>query len=224
MLDYLIQLLEDANNFTWDAAKASHAVLLCRMEQGDVQNYMQVDKIDRFRQANAQRHMGGSSLNQNSKFQNKKPTRVTPCLYFNKGSCTHTKSHDTKGILYKHICAACYTTSGRTFPHPETKCRNKTKRNLSKKRINKGMITGSHTRHSRDRYFYTRNNEHAMEECRASKSLVTTWYNRFKTFNNTVSHKTYAQVLLRGVNKDQKQLKVVQHVRLLLLPRYVLIR
>ena len=35
MLDYLIQLLEDANDFSWDAAKASHAVLLCRMEQGD---------------------------------------------------------------------------------------------------------------------------------------------------------------------------------------------
>ena len=36
MLDYFIQLLEDANDFSWDAAKVSHAVLLCRMEQGDV--------------------------------------------------------------------------------------------------------------------------------------------------------------------------------------------
>ena len=44
MLDYLTQLLEDANDFSWDAAKASHAVLLCRMEQGDVKNYMQVEK------------------------------------------------------------------------------------------------------------------------------------------------------------------------------------
>ena len=32
MLDYLIQLLEDAKDFSWDAAKASHTVLLCRME------------------------------------------------------------------------------------------------------------------------------------------------------------------------------------------------
>ena len=44
MLDYLIQLLQDANDFSWDAAKASHAILLCRMEQGDVKNYMQVEK------------------------------------------------------------------------------------------------------------------------------------------------------------------------------------
>ena len=34
MLDYVIQLLEDAQDFSWSAAKASHAVLLCRMEQG----------------------------------------------------------------------------------------------------------------------------------------------------------------------------------------------
>ena len=46
MLDYLISLLEDAQDFSWDAARASHAVLLCRMEQGDVKNYKDVDKID----------------------------------------------------------------------------------------------------------------------------------------------------------------------------------
>ena len=29
MLDYLIALLDDSNDFLWQAAKASHAVLLC---------------------------------------------------------------------------------------------------------------------------------------------------------------------------------------------------
>ena len=42
MLDYLIALFDDANDFSWDAAKASHAVLLCRMEQGEIKNYAQV--------------------------------------------------------------------------------------------------------------------------------------------------------------------------------------
>ena len=32
MLDYLIALMEDANDFSWDAVWASHAVPLCRME------------------------------------------------------------------------------------------------------------------------------------------------------------------------------------------------
>ena len=36
MLDYLISLLDNANNFSWSATKASHAVLLCRMEQGEI--------------------------------------------------------------------------------------------------------------------------------------------------------------------------------------------
>ena len=34
MLDYVINLLDDAQDFSWSSAKASHVVLLCRMEQG----------------------------------------------------------------------------------------------------------------------------------------------------------------------------------------------
>ena len=68
MLDYLISLLDGVNDFSWDAAKASHAVLLCRMEQGKVVSYQEIDKIDRIRRANAQRHIpqsqySGQSLN-----------------------------------------------------------------------------------------------------------------------------------------------------------------
>ena len=47
MLDYLIALMEDANDFSWDAARASHAVLLCRMEHGEVKGYGETDKLDR---------------------------------------------------------------------------------------------------------------------------------------------------------------------------------
>ena len=57
MLNYLIDLMDDANDFSWSAAKASHAVLLCRMEQGEVTGYDQVDRIDRIRRANAQKHI-----------------------------------------------------------------------------------------------------------------------------------------------------------------------
>ena len=46
MLDYLIALMEDAHDFSWDAARASHAVLLCRMEQGEVKNYTETEKLD----------------------------------------------------------------------------------------------------------------------------------------------------------------------------------
>ena len=50
MLDYqVISLMDDAHDFSWDAALASHAVLLCRMEQGEVKSYSETDKLDRIR-------------------------------------------------------------------------------------------------------------------------------------------------------------------------------
>ena len=47
MLDYVINLLEDTTDFSWASAKASHAVLLCQMEQGGVSGWSDVDKINR---------------------------------------------------------------------------------------------------------------------------------------------------------------------------------
>ena len=43
MLHYLVSWMDDATDFSWGAAKASHAVLLCRMEQGEIQDYSQID-------------------------------------------------------------------------------------------------------------------------------------------------------------------------------------
>ena len=60
MLAYLISLLDDANDFSWDVAKASHVVLLCRMEQGEVVRCKEIDKINWIRRANAQRHISQS--------------------------------------------------------------------------------------------------------------------------------------------------------------------
>ena len=57
MLEFLISLLDDSNDFSWCAAKASHAVLLCRMEQGEIQNYTKVDKTYCILRAHVQRHI-----------------------------------------------------------------------------------------------------------------------------------------------------------------------
>ena len=56
MLGYLISLLDDSNYFSWSSAKASHAVLLCCMGQGEIKDFTVTDKIDRVRRAHAQRH------------------------------------------------------------------------------------------------------------------------------------------------------------------------
>ena len=76
------------NNFSWDAAKASHAVLLCRMEQGEVVSYQEIDKIDRIRRANAQRHIPQSQYSAHSLNNVRKNANKI------------TKSHETKGTLF----------------------------------------------------------------------------------------------------------------------------
>ena len=113
MLNYRINLMDDANDFSWSAAKASHAVLLCHMEQGDVTGYDQVDRIDRIRRANAQKHIRPSSHTSASfqlgKKAHVKVGRSMPCQFFNQGSCPHANTHETRGIVYKHICAHYFT-------------------------------------------------------------------------------------------------------------------
>ena len=75
MLDYLIALLDYSNDFSWQAAKASDAVLLCRMEQGEIASWAETEKIDRIRRANAQRLTSGPLVNTGGqKFKNQGQT------------------------------------------------------------------------------------------------------------------------------------------------------
>ena len=131
ILDYLLSLFDDANDFSWDAAKASHAVLLCRMEQGENKSYTEVDKIDRVIRANAQRHQYPSMSSQNSKKFGTKIPKTVPCLYFNQNTCNQSKTHETKGVMYRHICLACYT-NGKAFNNSEVDCKNKLKKHSKK--------------------------------------------------------------------------------------------
>ena len=117
--------MEDANDFSWDVARASHAVLLCRMEQGEVKNYCDTDKLDRIRRANAQRHVTTSSTEGQNSQKKSKSNRIVTCSYFNQGICMHQRSHDTKGTTYRHICSYCFQQTGKIYPHAEQNCRNK---------------------------------------------------------------------------------------------------
>ena len=60
MISYFGDLMEDATYFSWQGAKAAHAVLLCEMERGSLQ-WVDLDCIDRIRRAHAQKHVSGRS-------------------------------------------------------------------------------------------------------------------------------------------------------------------
>ena len=46
MLEYLSEIMEDSHDFGWAAAKGSHAVLLCKIEEGRI-TWDETHKIDR---------------------------------------------------------------------------------------------------------------------------------------------------------------------------------
>ena len=143
MLDYMIALMDDADDFLWDAAKASHAVLLCRMEQGEIKHFGKLKKIDRVRRANAQTHVNPSQGSQNSKKSVTPPSRSMPYLHFNQGNCSYTTNHETRGVMYKHICSECFTSFGKVFGHHSTECWNKLKKQSKTSKIDCSNSEGS---------------------------------------------------------------------------------
>ena len=131
MLDYMISLLDNAKDFSWQAAKASHAVLLCQMDHWKISDWTQVDKIDRVRRANARKHVPSAPHTQYNKAYTGKSfveaQKTMPCVYYNQGTCAQSKNHETKGTLFKHICSACFANDNKNLPRPEHECRNKSK-------------------------------------------------------------------------------------------------
>ena len=82
MLYYVIDLLDDATDFPWASPKASHAMLLCRMEQGVIKSWLETDKIDRVRRAHPQRHNSYQSSTERTQDKNTS-AKTTPCVYYN---------------------------------------------------------------------------------------------------------------------------------------------
>ena len=63
MLEYITDIMEDAQDFGWPSAKGAHALILCRMEEGKV-NWLMSQKLDRLRRAHAQKIMTNPSNSQ----------------------------------------------------------------------------------------------------------------------------------------------------------------
>ena len=107
MLNYLIDLSDDAQDFSWTAAKASHAVLFCRMEQGEVSGYDHVDCIDRIGRAKAQNHVVGnpqfSAGPNNAKKNTIRPSRPMSCQFFNQGMCSLIVPHMKQKGCYTNM-------------------------------------------------------------------------------------------------------------------------
>ena len=84
------------------------------MEQGEIKDFTEMDKIDRVRHTHAQRHT--SSSQDTSKHASKRSnTRSMVCQYYNAGTCSQQNSHETKDVTYQHVCST-QTTTAHTNP------------------------------------------------------------------------------------------------------------
>ena len=111
MLDYLGNLMEDASDFSWEAAKASHAIALTNME-ADRLKWTDTDKLDRIRRAHAQRHVNvGQTANSKGSYLKKQKTSSSKnginCRFFQEGSCKFATHHRTAGQYFRHVCESC---------------------------------------------------------------------------------------------------------------------
>ena len=93
---------------------------------GEIRGWSDMDKTDSVCRAHVQRH--NTSQSSAHRTQDKHASaKTTTCVYSNKGVCSQYQTHETKGVLYKHVCASCWSTDGKSYPHPQTECRKSTK-------------------------------------------------------------------------------------------------
>ena len=117
MLSYMSDLMEDATDFSWQGAKAAHAVLLCEIERGTL-TWEDTARIDRVRRAHAQKHV---SIAKSWSKSSEGKTKPWYCRFFQLGTCKFDKDHEVGGKLHRHICAACIQV-GKVAVHPEKEC------------------------------------------------------------------------------------------------------
>ena len=116
MLKYFVDLMEEANDFSW--AKASHAVLLCERKWGAL-DWSDTNRLDRIHWAHVQRHVNMSKQNWGKHGDTNKRPWFSKA--FQTGACQYGKEHEVAGKLHKHICAYCLNP-GRQMSHPEKDC------------------------------------------------------------------------------------------------------
>ena len=123
MLEYLSDIMVDSHNFGWQAAKASHAALLCKMEENKI-DWHETNKIDRVCRVHAQR--ASSNHLQSSSNKHTSSKNPTPCKYLQKSTCHQKMDHKANGITYLHVCQLCFS-QGKSNEHSANDCKSRPK-------------------------------------------------------------------------------------------------
>ena len=116
-------VLDDATDFSWVSAKASHAVLLCRMEQGEIAGWQETENLTGLGEP---MHKGMLLVKVALKERRTKvrvEAECFPVFILTKVPVCRSKLMRNKGVTYRHICSHCWNKEGKLFSHPQVECR-----------------------------------------------------------------------------------------------------
>ena len=106
------------------------------MEQGEISDWSETDKTDNV----SYNLVANGKKGKKNSYSYQKTTKSMSCVYFNDGSCSYTKHHETKGVYCRHICIVCFDQDGKISTHTAGECKQNTR-----KRVGLDMATGYHT-------------------------------------------------------------------------------
>ena len=114
MLDHLIELMEDAHDFSWLGSKAAHAVVLTKMEDCRVE-WEDTHKLERIRRQNQRLDISENKSNSDlGKHSNL-------CKFYQRDACHAKGDHRSGSKTYRHLCAVCYSFN-KELPHKAKDC------------------------------------------------------------------------------------------------------
>ena len=117
MLDYVIDLLDDATDFSWASTKGSHAVFLCRMEQGEIGSWLETEKLTGYMGPNLKDTILVKVVLRELKINI--PWQRLLLVFIIIKVCAHKNKHMKPAL--------CWAKDGKAYPHPQTECRRSTK-------------------------------------------------------------------------------------------------
>jgi hypothetical protein len=139
MLNFLEQWSDDAGNYTWPTVLGYVKLVFLALERGKLawtESAKLQDIRDRARakgttigQSRAPQAAARGQQTQGNGSNSKK----LYCTNFNKGICQNkANSHQSDHGWVQHFCAFCFNKKGKTFPHPEAECNQKSGQNPTK--------------------------------------------------------------------------------------------
>ena len=126
MIQYAIKLLRESIDGSYESSRGAHAIVLQELERGSV-TWADTKKLDDIRTLYSRK----VATTDNSKRPDRSPGyKKVVCSHFNKNKCIKNSDHVTNNILYRHVCAFCFKSTGKFYNHCESVCNRKAKNDV----------------------------------------------------------------------------------------------